>query len=112
MALVSDGSNGGRGFSGPAFLISAGLVYEAIAAACSSPQTAEINADKRAGTLMKWVHLGVGQAAAFVIVAAMVDKEHRLEILAGGGAGIAIMYAQYVHAKAAGLKNGGQGTES
>ena len=110
MALVSGDS--GSGFSGPAFLISAGLVYEAIAAACSSPQTAEINADKRAGTLMKWVHLGVAQAAGFVIVAALIDRQHRLEILAGGGAGIGLMYAQYVHARSAGLKNGGPGTES
>ena len=110
MAIVSGDS--GSGFSGPAFLISAGLVYEAIAAACSSPQTAEINADKRAGTLMKWVHLGVAQAAGFVIVAALIDKAHRVEILAGGGAGIGLMYAQYVHARSAGLKNGGPGTES
>lgn len=109
MALVSGES--GSGFSGPAFLISAGLVYEAIAAACSSPQTAEINADKRAGTLMKWVHLGVLQALGFVAIAALADKQHRVEILAGGGIGAGIMYAQYVHAKSAGLKNGGVGTE-
>lgn len=110
MAIVSGDS--GAGFSGPAFLISAGLVYEAIAAACSSPQTAEINADKRAGTLMKWVHLGVLQAAGFVAIAAFVDRQHRVEILAGGGLGIGIMYVQYMHAKKAGLENGGAGTES
>jgi hypothetical protein len=110
MAIVSGDS--GSGFSGPAFLISAGLVYEAIAAACSSPQTAEINADKRAETLMKWVHLGVGQAAMFVIIAAAVDRQHRVEIISGGALGIGIMYAQYLHAKSAGLKNGGAGTES
>lgn len=61
---------------------------------------------------MKWVHLGCAQAAGFVLVAALVDPEHRLEILAGGGAGIAIMYGQYLHAKSAGLRNGGPGTES
>jgi hypothetical protein len=106
------GGDDGAGFSGPAFLISAGLVYEAIAAACSSPQTAEINADKRAGTLMKWVHLGVGQAAMFVAIAALVDRRHRVEIISGGALGIGIMYAQYVHARSAGLKNRGPGTES
>jgi cytochrome c oxidase assembly factor CtaG len=103
-------SVGGSG-SGPAFLISAGLVYEAIAAACSSPQTAEINVDKRAGTLMKWVHLGVAQALGFVLIAAWVDQEHRVEILAGGGTAAVVMYAQYMHAKSAGLKNGGPSTE-
>jgi hypothetical protein len=110
VAIISGDS--GSGFSGPAFLISAGLVYEAIAAACSSPQTAEINADKRAATLMKWVNLGVLQALGFVAIAAVIDPEHRIEILAGGGLGAGIMYAQYLHARNAGLKNGGVGTES
>jgi len=48
-------NNGGDGV---AFLVSAGLVYECIAKACSSPQTAELNAEKRAETLMKWVNIG------------------------------------------------------
>ena len=94
-----------------AFLVSAGLVYEAIAAACSSPQTMEINAKARAGTLMKWVHLGVGQAALFVVLAAWVDKKHRFAILAGGGLAAVLMYGQYVHAKAAGLASCEPGTE-
>lgn len=97
---------------GVAFLVSAGLVYEAIAAACSSPQTMEINAKARAGTLMKWVHLGVGQAAMFVLLAAYVDKKHRWAILGGGGLAAFLMYGQYVHAKAAGLASCEPGTES
>lgn len=60
---------------------------------------------------MKWVHLGVGQALLFVIIAAYIDKHHRMAILAGGGTSAALMYIQYYHAKAAGLKNGGPGTE-
>lgn len=106
MANALDGENG------VAFLVSAGLVYEAIAAACSSPQTMEINAHARAGTLMKWVHLGVGQAALFVLLAAWVDKKHRFAILAGGGLAAALMYGQYVHAKQSGLKSCEPGTES
>lgn len=106
MANALDGENG------VAFLVSAGLVYEAIAAACSSPQTMEINAHARAGTLMKWVHLGVGQAALFVLLAAWVDKRHRFAILAGGGLAAALMYGQYVHAKQSGLKSCEPGTES
>lgn len=97
---------------GVAFLVSAGLVYEAIAAACSSPQTMEINAEARAGTLMKWVHLGVGQAILFVILAAMWDKRHRQAIIFGGGLAAGLMYWQYVHARDSGLRNGGPGTES
>lgn len=101
-----------KGGGGVAFLVSAGLVYEAIAAACSSPQTTEINAGARAGTLMKWVHLGIGQAALLVLIAAWLDKRHRMEFLAGGGLVAALMYAQYVHARAAGLKSCEPGTES
>ena len=97
---------------GVAFLVSAGIVYEIIAAACSSPQTAEINAHSRAETLMKWVHLGIVQSALFVAAAAWLDKRHRAQILAGGGVAMALMYGQYVHARSAGLASGAPGTES
>ena len=97
---------------GVAFLVSAGIVYEIIAAACSSPQTAEINAHSRAETLMKWVHLGIVQSALFVMAAAWLDKRHRVQILAGGGVAMALMYGQYVHARASGLASTEPGTES
>jgi hypothetical protein len=109
---MADISSAMKGGGGVAFLVSAGIVYEIIAAACSSPQTAEINASKRAGTLMKWVHIGIVQAAVFIAIAAMVDKAHRAEIIGGGTLAAALMYGQYVHAKQAGLRNGGPGTES
>ena len=102
--LASDGS-------GTAFLVSAGIVYEIIAAACSSPQTTEINAKQRSGTLMKWVHLGLVQAAGFVLAAAYFDKRHRYEILLGGSVAAALMYGQYVHANKAGLASNAPGTE-
>jgi hypothetical protein len=94
---------GGDAGSGTAFLVSAGIVYEIIAAACSSPQTTEINASTRADTLMKWVHIGLVQAALFVGAAAWLDRAHRTEIIAGGTVAGALMYGQYIHAKAAGL---------
>lgn len=97
---------------GVAFLVAAGIVYEIIAAACSSPQTTEINAAARADTLMKWVHLGVGQAALFIAIAAYLDKQHRAEIIAGGTTAAVLMYLQYAHAKSAGLANGGATTET
>ena len=106
MAFTSE-----AGHSGAAFLVSAGIVYGIIAAACSSPQTAEINADKRGDTLMKWVHIGVGQAAGFVVIAAVIDKKHRGEIIAGGALAAGLMYAQYVHALKSGLANPGPSTE-
>jgi len=102
----------GSGTSGIAFLVSAGVMYEIIAAACSSPQTTELNAAKRAGTLMKWVNIGVAQGVVFVALAAWVDKRNRKPILAGGGTAAVLLYAQYAHAKQAGLANPGPGTES
>src|SRR5215467_6765305 len=98
--------------NGIAFLVSAGIVYEIIAAACSSPQTTEINAATRADTLMKWVHLGLAQAAVFIGAAALLDSKHRNAILAGGIAAGGLMYAQYWHARDAGLQSGEPGTET
>lgn len=98
------------GDSGIAFLVSAGIVYEIIAAACSSPQTTEINAVARADTLMKWVHLGIGQAALFVIIAAYISSKPA-PIIAGGTLAGGLMYAQYWHARKCGLENGGSPTE-
>jgi hypothetical protein len=97
---------------GVAFLVSAGIVYEIIAAACSSPQTTQINAKTRAPTLMKWVHIGLVQAALFVGAAAYFDRRHRTEILAGGIAAGVLMYGQYLHAKQAGLSENAPGTET
>lgn len=97
---------------GVAFLVSAGIVYEIIAAACSSPQTAEINAEARADTLMKWVYIGMGQAALFIVIAAYIDHKHAPAIIAGGTTAALLMYAQYKHALASGLSNGGTPTES
>ena len=97
---------------GVAFLVSAGIVYEIIAAACSSPQTTEINAQARSDTLMKWVYIGIGQAAIFIAIAAYCDKQHRFAIASGGATAAALMFAQYTHAKRAGLKSNKPGTES
>jgi hypothetical protein len=97
---------------GIAFLVSAGIVYEIIAAACSSPQTTEINASSRADTLMKWVHIGLAQSAAFIFVAAYIDAKHRNAIIGGGVTAGALMYLQYRHARQAGLASNRPGTES
>lgn len=96
---------------GIAFLVSAGIVYEIIAAACSSPQTTEINADTRADTLMKWVWIGLIQAGIFVLAAAYFDERHRTAILSGGGSAAFLMWIQYNHARDAGLQSRAPGTE-
>ena len=101
----------GSGSDGVAFLVSAGVMYEIIAAACSSPQTTELNATARADTLMKWVNLGVAQGVAFVVIAAVYDRARSKAILAGGGLAAVLLYLQYAHAKRAGLANGGPPTE-
>jgi hypothetical protein len=98
--------------SGIAFLVSAGIVYEIIAANCSSPQTTELNASTRAQTLMKWVNLGLGQAALFVAAAACFDPGHAAPIIAGGLLAGGMMWALYGHAKTAGLASGKPGTEN
>lgn len=97
--------------SGIAFLVAAGIVFEIIAYSCSSPQTTELNADKRAPTLMKWVHIGQVQSAGFIGVAAAIDKNHRVPILVGGGLAMVISEGLYMHAKQAGLANPGPPTE-
>lgn len=108
MGIAQTASGGGGGV---AFLVSAGIVYEIVAACCSSPQTAEINAKSRAPTLMKWVHLGVGQAAVFVLAAALFDRKRCRPILGGGVLAGGLLYGQYRHAMSAGLADGQQGTE-
>jgi hypothetical protein len=108
---VADFASPGSNSDGIAFLVSAGIVYEIIAAACSSPQTAEINAHSRADTLMKWVKLGMLQAAAFVAIAAWIDRAHRKAIIAGGAVAGGLMWAQYQHALTSGLASDAPGTE-
>ncbi len=97
--------------NGVAFLVSAGIVYEIIAAACSSPQTTEINASSRADTLMKWVNIGIAQSVLFVGIAVAVDRKHAKPIVAGGALATILMYASYWHARASGLQSKLPGTE-
>jgi hypothetical protein len=111
MPLPQLANTGSRAGGGIAFLVSAGIVYEIIASNCSSPQTTELNAKDRAGTLMKWVHLGMAQAAFFVLAAAWFDKSHRTPILLGGALAASLMEGLYLHAKACGLASDLPGTE-
>ena len=108
MAVEGLGQQG----DGIAFLVSAGVMYEIIAAACSSPQTTELNAAKRSETLMKWVNLGVAQGVLFAGLAAFFDRDHATPILAGATLAAALLYWQYVHARNAGLNSAEPPTET
>lgn len=93
--------------------VSAAVVYDVISATNSSPQTTEINAAARADTLMKWVWLGIAQAALFVGIMVLAEPPgKKWRPMVGGGLAIVLLLAQYLHAKKAGLENGGPGTES
>ena len=102
---------GGAG-KGIALLVGAEIVYAIVAAACSSPQTMEINAKSRADTLMKWVHIGLVQSAIFVGLACVYDREHAQPILVGAGVASVLMYGSYRHAMSAGLGSSQPGTET
>ena len=102
---------GGDARSGVAFIVAAGIVYEIVAANCSSPQTTELNASARAETLMKYVNLGMLQSAVFIGAAAALDKRRRVPIIAGGLLAGAFMYGLYGHAKRAGLASSAPPTE-
>ena len=88
----------------------AALTYDIISATNSSPQTTEINASVRAQTLMKWVWLGLAQAAGFAVIGAYFDKRRWPPIL-GSGIAAVLLLAQYLHARNEGLKQPGPGTE-
>jgi hypothetical protein len=90
------------------------LTYDVIAAACSSPQTTEINADARADTLMKWVYLGIAQAALFTAIgmaAEVSEGRSAWPPFLGFALAAGLMWASYVHAKRAGLASSEPPTE-
>lgn len=107
---MADVASGIGDDAGIAFLVAAGAVYEVVAAACSSPQTTEINAGTRADTLMKWVGLGLAQSVLLVGIGAYLSEHPQAMILGGGMAGT-LMLVSYLHAKDAGLRSNKPGTE-
>jgi len=108
---------GGKQGSGKAFLIAAAVMLEAIAAACSSPQTTELNAEAWSKTLIKWVTIGLALGAGLTVAGAMIDASddstanNSGAILAGGLITGGIMWLLYRHAQQAGVANPGPPTE-
>lgn len=92
--------------------VSAAVVYDVISATNSSPQTTEINAKKRASTLMKWVHIGLVQAGLFVSIMAIAEPPgKKWRPLTGGVLAMVLLYGQYLYAKACGVNSSEEGTE-
>jgi len=110
MPDIGDAFSGGNGDNAIKVAVYATLMYDIISATNSSPQTTEINASKRASTLMKWVHIGLVQGLLFVALGVYLDKE-RWPPLVGGGLAAALLYAQYRYALEAGTKAPGETTE-
>ena len=104
---------GGKGAAG-LMLISATMTYDVISATNSSPQTTEINAAARADTLMKWVKIGLVQAAALgaagAIMAYAAGEPWWAVVVGATGAGI-LLWLQYVHALNSGMEKPGPPTE-
>jgi hypothetical protein len=100
----------GNGGVAQTIAIYAALTYDIISATNSSPQTTEINAHSRSETLMKWVKIGLVQAAGFAVIGILLDDRHWPPAL-GAGLAAALLWVQYVYAKNAGMRSLLPGTE-
>jgi hypothetical protein len=102
--------------SNPALVMAvyAALTYDIISATNSSPQTTEINASVRAETLMKWVNLGLLQAALFAGLGIIIEVKRGNAFwppLLGSGLAGGLLFWQYEHAKRCGIEKGGPPSE-
>jgi hypothetical protein len=101
----------GSGSNAIAFLVAYTAFTDAIAKACSSPQTAEINIDSRGDTLMKWVNIGTVEGLSIVAIAAFLEKDTRTAVIGGGILAACVTYGEYMYAKQSGRANPGPSTE-
>jgi len=70
----------------------------------SSPQTTEINARHRVGTLMKWVNIAAVESVGLILLLmSAAPPGHKRWPLMGGVIGLIVTYSQYLYAKACGL---------
>jgi hypothetical protein len=107
-------TNGAVGTPAVTVAVYAALTYDVISATNSSPQTTEINAVARAESLMKWVKLGLLQAALFAGIGIALELKAGRPVWApilGSGLAGGMLWMQYVHALSAGLNSGLPGTE-
>lgn len=86
------------------------LVYQLTGANLSSPQTAEMNARKRAATITKWVV--ATNIKSIVWIGGLCIASGTLWPALGGGVAAADMYLSYRYAINSGLSSSAPGTES
>lgn len=102
------GGNNASGLFG-IYLVATFDVYSFIS---SSPQTVELNAHKRAPTLMKYVNMGGLAAAGIGIMgSALAPKGLRIWPLLGAAGGITFATLIYRYAAKEGIDNPGAPTE-
>ena len=101
---LAAGLNGTGGLNAVTFGVAADLIYNVFSATNSSPQTTELFAGDRAGTLWKYVRLGGLQSALLIGIMAAGGREggQWKWALAGGGVAGVFMWAMYAHALKAG----------
>lgn len=85
------------------------LVYQLTGANLSSPQTAEMNAKKRAPTIAKWVMMTHGKSAVWIALLCALDGT--AWPLLGGGLAAVDMHFSYRYAIKSGLASSAPGTE-
>lgn len=85
------------------------LVYQLVGANLSSPQTAELNARRRAPTIGKWVVMANSKALFWIIGLCILDGS--LWPAVGGGLAITDMHFSYRYAINCGLDSDAPGTE-
>lgn len=86
------------------------LVYQLVGANLSSPQTAELNAAKRAPTIGKWVWMANAKAVFWIVGLCILDGS--LWPAVGGGLAVTDMHFSYRHAISSGLASNQPGTET
>ncbi len=89
-----------------AFGVAADLVYNVFSATNSSPQTTELFAADRAGSLWKYVRLGGAQSA--ILVGIMAIRGRSAWAIFGGALAGVFMWGMYSHALSSGLAKSGQ----
>jgi hypothetical protein len=104
VAITAGGGSAGA-LDAIAFGVAADLVYNVFSATNSSPQTTELFAGDRAGTLWKYVRLGGVQSA--ILIAIMAYRGRTGWAVFGGLLAGGFMWGMYAHAlKAGGAKTG------
>jgi hypothetical protein len=95
------------GSPGLQFGVYAALGYDVMSATNSSPQTTELFASDRSGTLMKWVRIGAVQGLALGAFGSYLEKSPWPFL--GAATALTIMYLEYQHADESGRN--GQGAD-